>query len=93
MEFRDLLPIFCSVVVFCVHALFHYAIEKGPLVVIVVGSSSSSSNSSSSSSSSSSSCSSSIDMMAWVLVMEWTDNCIQWNRKPLRNKHDMVKST
>jgi hypothetical protein len=32
-------------------------------------------------------------MAAGVLVTEWTDICIQWNRKPLRNKHDMVKST
>ena len=74
------------------HALFYYAIGKGLLVftvVIVVDSSSSSSSSSSNSSSSSSS----IDMMARVFVTERTDNCIQWNRKPFRNNHDMVKST
>jgi hypothetical protein len=43
---------FYSVVFFCVHALFHYAIGKGLLEVIVMGSSSSNSSSNSSSSSS-----------------------------------------
>jgi hypothetical protein len=32
-------------------------------------------------------------MAAAVLVTEWRDDYIRWNRKPLCNKYDIMKST